>query len=397
MPEIASSVEISDDSLEYIFSIDPNQYYQNSQVFSTGIGRRVIASDIKHAFERTAKAGFPTHAAELLMGIAGYENYYLEQRSVYDAEKRVLGGVSGIQVVDRQTLGIVLEEKDPRFLEKLASPYLFIYPQEAVSNNEAGLANNPVGTGPYELSQVVDSTRVVLTKHEVSTNQQESVQSPLVNRINISYFSDEGQMLQAFTGGEIDWIPEMGPQMSDQVLGEDEELKASYNMYHLVENDADRVTAFYLNQRSTVNQDWLINRLAYLTNEDFSTRGELTLNVTDFEVTDNAQPMEQYYVAYTEDTVARRILTELHNIVFMPESSLVLFDIRVPTRQTSIYTYQSNSYQESLNPMNEHYWLRIDTQILELYSNHVRGIETSTVPWQLNIEDIRAENRTEGI
>ena len=121
VPAIASDVVISEDSLEYVFTLDQNKFFHSSSVFTSGIGRRVNALDVKNAFERTARLTVPNHAAQLLMGIRGYENYYLEQRSVYDPNQRVLKQVVGIQVIDRQTLGIVLKEKDPQFLTKLAS------------------------------------------------------------------------------------------------------------------------------------------------------------------------------------------------------------------------------------------------------------------------------------
>lgn len=388
VPAIASDVEISEDSLEYVFTIDQDKFYHNSSIFTAGVGRRVNATDVKRAFERTASSSVPEHAAELLMGVRGFENFYLEQRSVYDPEKRVLDGVVGIQVLNRETVGIVLSEKDPDFLKKMASPYLFIYPQESINNRNQRLANNPVGTGPYQLNRVESSGRIVLSRDD-RTNSNDS----LINQINLEVFPNETQLFQSLTSGNIDWIPEIGPSISEQALNEEGNLQASYaSTFNLLKNNSDRINAFYLNGRATVDHAWLTNRLAYLTSEDFTTRSDITVRVDVFEVNDGAQPLEQYYASYTDDTFARRILTELHNIIFRPESSLILFDIRVPTQQTSIYTLNSSSMQEALDPLDDSYWLRLDTQILGLYKNRVTGIKPTSVPWLLHIDQVGVRN-----
>lgn len=391
VPAIASNVEISEDSLEYVFTLDQNKYFHNSDIFTSGIGRRVNASDVKNAFQRAARMTVPDHAGQLLMNVRGFQNYFLEQRSVYDPNQRVLQETIGIQVVDRQTLAIVLDEKDPDFLTKLASPYLLIYPQEAVRSNNSSLSNRPIGTGPYQFNRVDSDGQIVLMRND-NRNGNNS-QRALINRLNLQTFSNESQLFQQFTASQIDWIPEIGPEISSQTIDENGDLQSSYiETYNLVQHNASRIAAFYLNEQAAINQDWLINRLAYLTDEDISTRGNVMLNTDDFEIIEDAEPREQYFASYTEDALARRILTELHNIIFMPESSLVMFDIRVPTDQTSIYTQTSNSLRHEFSPIDENFWMQIETDILGLYKNRVTGIEASQVPWLLHIEQIRIQN-----
>jgi ABC-type transport system substrate-binding protein len=389
VPAIASGVEISDDSLEYVFTLNQNKFFHNSSIFTTGIGRRINASDVKNAFERTARLTVPNHAAQLLMGVRGYQNYYLEQRSIYDANQRVLQEVAGIQVLNRQTVAIVLKEKDPQFLTKLASPYLFIYPQEAINARSSTLSDRPIGTGPYQFNRVESDGQIVLMRNE----NEDGGQNPRINRINLQSFSSESQLFQDFNTSQTDWIPEIGPEISDQILNENDDLQVSYAQnLNLVKNNASRIAAFYLHEDAAINLDWLTNRLAYLTVEDISTRGDLTLNVDEFEVNENAEPLDRYYASYTDDALTRRILTELHNIIFMPDASLVLFDIRIPTEQTSIYTKNSSSLHNNLSSIDDQYWLRMDADIFGIYKDHVRGIEPTTVPWLLHINQVRVEN-----
>ncbi len=386
VPELASDVTISDDGLEYLITIDRENFYHDSGVFTAGLGRRIHASDIKWALERTARAGVPPLAAELLMNVVGYENYFLEQRNVYDERNRVLQSVNGIQVVDAETVGIALNEPDPDFLHKLASPYLSIYPRETLRDNDEGLITNPVGTGSYTFNRLENDRTVVLVRND----NQNSTDRPQPNRINLTYFSAETELFQQFANGEIDWIPEMGPEILMQVTDSGYNLQSAYrDSYNLINHNTERITTFYLHDRSIVNKDWLINRLALLTEEDITLRGNLTLRNQDFALNDEAEPLEEYYVAFTDNYIARALLNEFHNLIFRPESSLAFFDIRVPTRRTSIYTQFSDSVHQRLKRLPDGYWLRFDSRILSLNNPNVEGLESTAVPWDLQIKNIR--------
>jgi ABC-type transport system substrate-binding protein len=391
-PSLAKEIDISDDGRIYTFTIDRDIFYHDSPVFTAGIGRRIHASDVKWAFERAARAAHPPLAAELLMDIIGYENYYLEQRNIYDPAKRVLQQVAGIQIVDQETVRIELNEANSDFLAKLASPNLLIYPREAVRDSEDGLSAKPVGTGHYLLNRVENDSRIILTKNQ-SENSLNRENRPAINRINFLYYESEGDLYDEFTNGNIDWIPELGPAAANQMTSEDYELLPEYrDSYSLVAQNAERITAFYLNRRSVVNQNWLRNRLALLTSEDLSIRGEVNLNTERFVLIEDAEPEPEYFIAYTENFVASKILTQLHNLVFQPDSDLVFFDIRIPTRRTSIYTEMTDSKRQNWSPLSGDYWLRIDSKILSLHHPHISGVESSAVPWLLHMPEIRARN-----
>ncbi|TVR17403.1 MAG: ABC transporter substrate-binding protein [Balneolaceae bacterium] len=390
VPVLAKEVDISDDGLTYTITINRERLYHDSRVFTAGLGRRVHASDVKWAFERTARASVPPRAAELLINVRGFENYFLEQRNVYDIDNRVLNEVRGIQVVNAETVRFQLNEPDNNFLKKLASPNLFIYPREAINNNPDGIAKNPVGTGPYRLNQVEDEGRVILVRHSNNTNDPNL---PEINRINAISFTSESDMFQRFASGDIDWIPEAGPEIKFQTLNQDYTLQSAYrDSYNAVVHDAYRINAFYLNNRSVVDQRWLRSRLSLLTPEDFRSRGTIALILDRFETDEEAERREEYFLSFTDDLFATTLLTELHSLVFQPESSLVFFDIRVPTRQTSIFTSASTSFRQQFDTLPEGYWLRIDTKIVSLHNDRVSGIEPTAVPWALNIQHIRVQN-----
>jgi len=388
VPELAKEVNISEEGTVYTITLDRDRFYHDSGVFPAGVGRRIHARDVKWAFERSARTGVPESASDLLMNVNGYENYFLEQRTLYDDTRRVLDGVNGIQIADAATVLIELNEPDSLFLQKLASPYLSVYPEESVVNNEEGLAKNPVGSGPYEIARAEDGVRIVLTAYESSDEQSER-EVAKIDRLEFVYLESEAEMFQQFANSEIDWIPEVSPGVQRQVLTETNELNPVYaEDFTAVRMNAERITAFYLNKRARVSQEWLRSRLAMLTAEDFYSQREVTLQTDGFAMSETAEPEEQYYVMLTDNMFAKNALNELHNLVFRPESALVFIDIRVPTRVTSIYTRVNDSLHSSWNPIETGYWLRMDSKIVSLHGSRVSNIEPSVVPWLLHLDDV---------
>lgn len=388
VPALAREVDISDDGMVYTITLNRDRFYKDSEVFPAGVGRKIHARDVKYAFERSARTGVPEFASSLLMNINGYENYYLEQRTLFDESRRVLDGVNGIQVADAATVLIELNEPDSLFLHKLASPYLSIYPEESVVNNSEGIANNPVATGPYEIARVEDEERIVLTAYESSEGDSE-YEAADIDRVEFIYLESEAEMFQRFANGDVDWIPEVSQGVQRQVLTENDELNPVYEgQYSAVRMNTERITAFYINPATTVDQTWLRSRLAMLTAEDFYSEEEIQLYTDDFIMNETADPEEQYYVMLTDNMFAKNALTELHNLVFQPESALVFIDIRVPTRLTSIYTRVADSLHNSWSPIEPGYWLRMDSKIVSLHNKRISNIEPSFVPWLLHLDDV---------
>lgn len=388
VPSIATSVEMSEDGLEYLVTIDRNVFFQESPIFTAGLGRRIHARDIKWVFERSARSGLPPSAAELLMGVRGFENFFLEQRNVFDQQSRVLEEVIGIEVIDGDRILFQLNERDPDFLKKLASPFLSIYPPEAFTQSRDGLRNRAIGTGAYKLNRIENDRRIVLVRDD-GENRANRIDSPSINRIDITSFSSETTLFQEFVNGNIDWIPEIGPEIMLQVLDSDSNLLPLYSdSYQMVHHPVDRITAFYLHEQSIAPKEWLFNRLGLLAEEDFSIMGAITLQNQNFQLSEDAVPQEQYFVAFTDNLPARALLNEMNSLIFQPNSSLMFFDIRIPTRRTSIFSLNSDTFQMKWSALPSDYWLRLDTGVISLFHRKMEGIHASTIPWNLQINNI---------
>ncbi|MDD4635680.1 MAG: ABC transporter substrate-binding protein, partial [Dehalococcoidales bacterium] len=107
--DIASEWDISEDGLIYTFHLRQNVLFHN--------GQRVNAADVKASWERACNPATGSHTALLYLG------------DILGAD-RVLNGeaeeISGVRVVDKYTLEIILEEPRSYFLYKLAYPTAFV-------------------------------------------------------------------------------------------------------------------------------------------------------------------------------------------------------------------------------------------------------------------------------
>lgn len=395
-PALASDVEISDDGTEYRITLNRDIYYHNSSAFASGVGRRIHASDVKWAFERAATIQVPDHAANLLKQVTGFENYHIEQHRMLDTDKRVLSGVEGIRVVDAETVEFYLIEEDPEFLHKLASPYLSIYPREAVGNNGTNLKSEPVGTGPYILNNASTENQLIFTQQQ-NGNDSQTTRSPRVNRIEVFMFDNESDLFQEFSREELDWIPEAGPLTLEQVTTEDFELLESYqeNLDYNV-GEASRNLLFYINDEYRGDGlDWLESRLLQISENHFDIPEYVSLNTEQWEVAENiGEPDTTYFAPATHDLYARNVYSALSGNYLQPESSMAFYDILIATPQIILYDQSSDSMHESWMKIPTDYWLKVQLPVTSLSQKYVRGVTHSSVPWQLFIENIRVERES---
>ncbi|MEX0663082.1 MAG: ABC transporter substrate-binding protein [Balneolaceae bacterium] len=389
VPAIADEVSVSDDGLEYRIQIKSNLFFHDGSAFQSGIGRQLQASDIKWAFERTAQAGVPSTASKLLTNIEGYNNYAKEQRELFEDRKQILDEVSGIIVEDPQTIVFVLMEPDDNFTRKLASPYLYIYPQEAVQTSGENLSMEPVGTGSYMFREKTDSGSMTLSL-DTSEHSEARIEQPQVDRVDFVGGTPERTLFQQFARGDIHWIPEIGPQISLQVTDGDGNLQSTYDdLYGVTQTGAERTNYFYFHESGETNVLWLKDRLynVDLSSIDLHATFEMTEEPENLEIT--SEPDSSYLVTYTDDIYARSLLSTLQNDFMDSDISLSLFEIRVPTNQTAMYTLNGDSFHDSLFDVESNFWVKMSSPITSLYLPAVTGIEENEVPWKLFMESVR--------
>ena len=143
-PGLAESYEISPDGLVYTFHLRPGVKFHN--------GREMTAEDVKYSLDRVTNPATQSPGAGFFGSIAGFEN-------VGDS------GLSGVEVVDPQTVKITLSRPDATFLHVMAINFAHVVPKEAVEEFGADFGKHPVGTGAYKLAEWTLGQRLVFEKN----------------------------------------------------------------------------------------------------------------------------------------------------------------------------------------------------------------------------------------
>ena len=148
--DLAETWEIDSTGTIYTFKIRENAKFHN--------GKNVTADDVKWSFERSASKETASPVAETYLGdIVGLKDY-MEGKA---------DSIKGLKVIDQQTIQITIDAPKPYFLAKLSYPTSYVLDRDVVT---AGGRNwwleNPVGTGPFKLTEYKIGERIVLTRND---------------------------------------------------------------------------------------------------------------------------------------------------------------------------------------------------------------------------------------
>ncbi len=184
VPWLAESWEQSEDGLTWTFHLREGVKFHN--------GREMTAEDVKWSFER------------LIDPETGGGN-----------AARVGPPDTKIEVIDDYTVAVTHPEPFGIFPQSLGfDKSTGIVAKESL--NEQGIFVEPIGTGPFKISEVEGTTRILLEKHE--DYWQEGL--PYLDAIEIQPIPDDPVREAALRGGEVDWVLAIAPQ-NYQSLQED--------------------------------------------------------------------------------------------------------------------------------------------------------------------------------
>lgn len=122
--------------------------------------------------------------------------------STNKAKKAVFDNISSVQVMDPQTVILVLDNADAMLPFRLGeNTAVILHPDSA-----AAAATKPVGTGPFKLDNWVKGSSVTLVK---SANHRDAAKVRL-NRVTFRFINDPAAQVAALLAGDIDGMPRLG-------------------------------------------------------------------------------------------------------------------------------------------------------------------------------------------
>jgi len=227
VPWLASSWTISEDELQYIFTLREDVTFHDGEVFN--------AAAVKANFDHVVAPETASAQAASLIGFAETGGYYL-----------------GTEVLDDYVIAVNFSQPYAPFLQGLSLPQLGFYSPKVLEENAADLkAGGPgitVGTGPFVLSQYTPDQELVFSANPEYNwapahleHQGRAASDTLVIRI----LPETASRVGALSSGDVDVAADFTPDMAGQLGSEFEVYSVEMPgvPYSLYINEADGVFA----------------------------------------------------------------------------------------------------------------------------------------------------------
>jgi ABC-type transport system substrate-binding protein len=198
VPELAE-FEVSRGGTLYTFTLRPGVKFHH--------GRELTPDDVKYSLERLVLPATGSEGSGLYTGlkIPGMDKL-LDERT---------DELPGIKVIDDRTLTIELEQPDSVLLFVLGLPFASIVPRDVVEEVGKKAFNfAPVGTGPFRMTKVDPSSRIILERNE----QYWDPERPYLDRVQWNIGIDPELSILRIQKGEQDLMEEDVPTgLLDQI------------------------------------------------------------------------------------------------------------------------------------------------------------------------------------
>ena len=175
-PALATSWEVSEDRTEYTFDLQDGVTFSNGDEFTS--------SDVKFSYERVKSDAWQNQL------------------------KTKMDIVESIETPDDSTVTITLTQPSNRWLFDLASLVGAVFSEDAVND----LANQAVGTGPFEVSAFTRGQEIVFDARDDYWGE-----APALEEVTFKYFRDSVAATNALRSGEVDVI---GNLQAPELAGE---------------------------------------------------------------------------------------------------------------------------------------------------------------------------------
>ncbi len=183
VPDIAEKWEVKDGGTTYIFYLRKGMLFTNK--------REVTAYDFKYSFKRILDPEGSSPNTWVLDKILGAREYVHGESQ----------DIEGIEILDKYTIKIRLEEPFSPFLNLLTMTAAYVVPDEEVEKWGADFSTHPVGTGPFILKKWEHNNKLELIR-----NSNYFFDKPKVDGIIYRIIPEELTAVTEFEIGNLDVI-----------------------------------------------------------------------------------------------------------------------------------------------------------------------------------------------
>lgn len=229
---LAESFTVSPDAKKFTLKIREGVMFHDDECFSGGSGRELTAEDVKYALDFACSGLKLNEMSWMLVDkIKGAKEFNNKSKTTLPE-----GGVSGIKVVDGNTVTIDLIEPFVGFDKVLTHTSLGVFPKEAYETYKNEVKKHPIGTGPFKL-QTWDDKQVVLARNNKYWRKDDfGNQLPFLEKITLTYAQNKKSELMAFRNKAIDLVLEIPVDEIENVLGSLEDAQAGMTVKHKIDS-----------------------------------------------------------------------------------------------------------------------------------------------------------------
>lgn len=217
--DIAKTWEISEDGTVYTFHLRNDVFFHDNEHFPEGKGRKVVAKDFVHSFNRLLDASI-SGATTLL------SNLDRGERTNYRT----------FQAPNDSTFVLYLKKPFAPFLGILTMKYFSVVPHEIVEIYGTDFRSRPVGTGPFKFKLWEEGVKLILVKNENYFEHENGNRLPYLDAISISFIKDKETAFLEFMKGNLDMLSGMDAINRDEVFTINAELKDIYKDKFIVQS-----------------------------------------------------------------------------------------------------------------------------------------------------------------
>lgn len=205
-PDIAKNWQISEDALQYTFTLRDDVTFHKHAAFKTSDSTRyVTAGDFTYSFNR------------------------LTDPSVASPGSWVLSNVDHYKALNDSTFFIQLKQPFPAFLGLLSMRYCSVVPKEIVDFYGTDFRSHPIGTGPFKFKRWEEGVKLVLRKNELYYERDETGnQLPYLEAVAITFLPDKQSEFLQFAQGNLDFLNSLDPSYKDELLTASGRLREKY-------------------------------------------------------------------------------------------------------------------------------------------------------------------------
>ena len=205
IPDIAKSWEISEDGIEYLFTLRDSVYFHKSPVFGKDSTRTVNAYDFEYSFQR------------------------ITDPKVGGAGSWVLNNVDSFQAINDSIFQIKLKEAFPPFLGLISMKYCSVVPKEMFEDGQEAFRKHPIGTGPFQFKLWEDNIKLVLRKNPLYFEKDEKGERlPYLEAVAMTFLPEKHSEFLELIQGNVDMMADLDPSYKNEILTPAGELNPKY-------------------------------------------------------------------------------------------------------------------------------------------------------------------------